>query len=116
MDPVNVSRGIRYGFSVAVAVFAFGLLLPLYTTVVPAARVQVDPVYQRSGGGHSYGRPLTPKKFGRALAGMDALFSFHEQCTLEDLGRMSMQDDQHQQESKPQMNLNQLSGLTMSDP
>lgn len=70
MDPVNGSRGIRYGFSVAVAVFAFGLLLPLYTTVVPAARVQVDPVYQQSGGGHSYGRPLTPKKFGRALAGM----------------------------------------------
>lgn len=70
MDPVNKSRGIRYGFSVPVAVFAFGLLLPLYTTIVPAARVQVDPVYKRSDGRHSSGRPLTPKKVGRALSGL----------------------------------------------
>lgn len=70
MSPVTDSRGVRYGFCVTVAVFAFGLLLPLYATVVPAARQQVDPVYKRPDGGQSPGRPLTPKKLGRALTGM----------------------------------------------
>ncbi|KAL8950947.1 MAG: hypothetical protein Q9222_003037 [Ikaeria aurantiellina] len=42
MSPVNDSRGIRYGFCVPLAVFVFGLLLPLYTIIVPAARQQVD--------------------------------------------------------------------------
>ncbi|KAL8711655.1 MAG: hypothetical protein Q9220_004065 [cf. Caloplaca sp. 1 TL-2023] len=42
LSPVNDSRGIRYGFCVPLAVFVFGLLLPLYTTIIPAARQQVD--------------------------------------------------------------------------
>ncbi|KAL8733312.1 MAG: hypothetical protein Q9166_002136 [cf. Caloplaca sp. 2 TL-2023] len=66
MNPVNNSRGIRYGFSVPVAVFAFGLLLPLFATVIPAARQQVDPVYKRSEDASS-DRPSTPKKLGRAI-------------------------------------------------
>ena len=46
MSPVTNSRGLRYSFAVVVAVFAFGSLLPIYTTVVPAAKDQVDPVYK----------------------------------------------------------------------
>ncbi|KAL8829006.1 MAG: hypothetical protein Q9170_006355 [Blastenia crenularia] len=67
MSPVDDLRGIRYGFCVAVAVFAFGLLLPLYATVVPAARQQVDPVPKRSPARSSFERPMTPIKWGKAL-------------------------------------------------
>ncbi|KAL8930137.1 MAG: hypothetical protein Q9208_000754 [Pyrenodesmia sp. 3 TL-2023] len=67
MNPVNVSRGIRYGFAIPLAVFAFGLLLPLYATAVPAARQQLDPVYKGRDGERGSSRPLTPKKLGRAL-------------------------------------------------
>ncbi|KAI4186980.1 MAG: hypothetical protein LQ346_005586 [Caloplaca aetnensis] len=69
MSPVNASRGIRYGFAVPLAVFAFGLLLPLYATAVPAARQQLDPVYKGPDGERRSNRPLTPKKLGRALTG-----------------------------------------------
>lgn len=69
MNPVNVSRGIRYGFAIPLAVFAFGLLLPLYATAVPAARQQLDPVYKGPDGERGSSRPLTPKKLGRALTG-----------------------------------------------
>lgn len=69
MSPVNVSRGIRYGFAVPLAVFAFGLLLPLYATAVPAARQQLDPVYKGPDGERSSSRPFTAKKLGRALKG-----------------------------------------------
>lgn len=44
MSAVDTHRGVRYSFSVVVAVFAFGAVLPLYTTLVPPARRQVDPV------------------------------------------------------------------------
>ncbi|KAL8662175.1 MAG: hypothetical protein Q9202_004931 [Teloschistes flavicans] len=70
MSAVKDSHGIRYGFCVAVAVFAFGLLLPLYTTVIPAARQQVDPVHKRSSDdissdGASWGQGL-----GRVFSGL----------------------------------------------
>lgn len=42
MSPVSDSRGLRYAFSVALAVFAFGSILSLYTTAVPAAKEQLD--------------------------------------------------------------------------
>ncbi|KAL8992472.1 MAG: hypothetical protein Q9169_007079 [Polycauliona sp. 2 TL-2023] len=67
MDPVNSSRGIRYGFSVPLAVFAFGLLLPLYTTIVPAARQQVDPVLKRPANMSSSERPSTARSLRRRL-------------------------------------------------
>ncbi|KAL8696059.1 MAG: hypothetical protein Q9224_002993 [Gallowayella concinna] len=67
MTPVNSSRGIRYGFCVPVAIFAFGLLLPLYATVVPAARQQVDPVHKRSDDASSPERPSSPKRLGKIL-------------------------------------------------
>ncbi|KAL9635252.1 MAG: hypothetical protein Q9204_002684 [Flavoplaca sp. TL-2023a] len=67
MDPVGNSRGIRYGFSVPLAVFAFGLLLPLYTTSIPAAREQVDPVFKGRALTSSSERPSTPKGLGRSL-------------------------------------------------
>ncbi|KAL8681673.1 MAG: hypothetical protein Q9186_002190 [Xanthomendoza sp. 1 TL-2023] len=61
------SRGIRYGFCVPVAIFAFGLLLPLYATVVPAAGQQVDPVHKRSDDASSPERPSSPKRLGKIL-------------------------------------------------
>ncbi|KAL9578577.1 MAG: hypothetical protein Q9212_005628 [Teloschistes hypoglaucus] len=48
MSAVKDSHDIRYSFCVATAVFAFGLLLPLYTTFIPAARQQVDPMHKQS--------------------------------------------------------------------
>ncbi|KAL8886803.1 MAG: hypothetical protein Q9192_006426 [Flavoplaca navasiana] len=67
MDPVSSSRGIRYGFSVPLAVFAFGLLLPLYTTIIPAAREQVDPVFKGRATTSSTERPSTPERLGGSL-------------------------------------------------
>lgn len=67
MDPVNSSRGIRYGFSVPLAVFAFGLLLPLYTTIIPPARDQVDPVFKGRAVTSSSERPSTPRRLGGSL-------------------------------------------------
>ncbi|KAL8758496.1 MAG: hypothetical protein Q9184_003911 [Pyrenodesmia sp. 2 TL-2023] len=69
MSPVNNARGIRYGFAVPLAVFAFGLLLPLYATAVPAARQQLDPVYKGPDGERGFSRPFSPMKLGRALTG-----------------------------------------------
>ncbi|KAL8861183.1 MAG: hypothetical protein Q9178_002399 [Gyalolechia marmorata] len=67
-DPVNESRGIRYGLCVPLAVFAFGLLLPLYATLVPAARDQVDPVFKRPDNASSSTEgPSTAGKSSRAL-------------------------------------------------
>ncbi|CAO1601017.1 hypothetical protein XANCAGTX0491_004685 [Xanthoria calcicola] len=66
MEPVNRSRGIRYGFSVPVAVFAFGLLLPLYTTIIPAARQQVDPVFKRRDEPAASEGASTASKVGRS--------------------------------------------------
>ncbi|KAL8933367.1 MAG: hypothetical protein Q9211_005817 [Gyalolechia sp. 1 TL-2023] len=68
MNPVNDSRGIRYGFCVAVAVFSFGLLLPLYATVLPDARRQVDPVHKPSSGRSKPMRPRRLMKMSKALS------------------------------------------------
>ena len=67
MDPVSNSRGIRYGFSVPLAVFAFGLLLPLYTTIIPAAREQVDPIPKGQATASSTERSSTPRRLNRSL-------------------------------------------------
>ena len=48
MSPVSDRHGIRYAFCVVVAVLAFGALMPIYLTCVPAAKKQVDPVRERS--------------------------------------------------------------------
>ncbi|KAL8666949.1 MAG: hypothetical protein Q9168_007382 [Polycauliona sp. 1 TL-2023] len=65
MDPVNSSKGTRYGFSVPLAVFAFGLLLPLYTTIVPAARQQVDPILKRPANVSTSEHSGAARKLGR---------------------------------------------------
>lgn len=44
MNAVINSRGVRYSFCIVVAFFAFGLVLPVFTALVPAAKQQVDPV------------------------------------------------------------------------
>ena len=44
MNAVINSRGVRYSFCIVVSFFAFGLVLPVFTALVPAAKQQVDPV------------------------------------------------------------------------
>lgn len=44
MNAVINRRGVRYSFCIVVAFLAFGLVLPLFTAVVRAAKQQVDPV------------------------------------------------------------------------
>ena len=46
MSPVTAHRGLRYSFCVVVAISAFGSLFPLYLTLVPQAKKQVDPVHR----------------------------------------------------------------------
>lgn len=46
MSPVTEKSGVRYAFCVVVAVFAFGALMPIYLTISPAAKRQVDPVHE----------------------------------------------------------------------
>ncbi|KAL8687920.1 MAG: hypothetical protein Q9218_006037 [Villophora microphyllina] len=70
MSAVNDSHSIRYGFCVPVAVFAFGLLLPLYATLVPAARQQVDPVHKRSADDIQSDRPSAPRRLSRVFSAL----------------------------------------------
>ena len=59
MNPVTNKHGVQYAFCVVVAIFSFGALLPLYLSIVPAAKKQVDPVH-------------TSKKLHPILSGGDA--------------------------------------------
>ena len=43
MSPIVLSHGVRYAFVVVVASFAFGTIMPLYISLVPAVKKQVDP-------------------------------------------------------------------------
>ena len=69
MWPVVSSHNVRYAFCVVVAVFAFGALMPMYLSLSPAAKKQVDPVHSRQnsvlGGGP---RPATPNKANRIFS------------------------------------------------
>ena len=38
---------LRYSYCVATAVFAFGIIFPIYLNLVPAAKVQVDPIHEK---------------------------------------------------------------------
>ena len=55
MSPVVSHHNVRYAFCVVVGVFAFGALMPIYLSLSPAAKKQVDPVHSRQdsilGGG-----------------------------------------------------------------
>jgi fucose permease len=44
-------KGLRYSFCVSIALFATGLLFPMYMSVVPGVTAQVDPRGNREGGG-----------------------------------------------------------------
>ncbi|KAK5212539.1 hypothetical protein LTR41_001485 [Exophiala xenobiotica] len=46
MWAVGNGHGIRYAYCVPLAAAVFGALFPIYLNLVPAARVQVDPVYK----------------------------------------------------------------------
>ena len=48
-SPVATARGLRYSFSVVVAISAFGALFPLYLMLFPPAMRQVDPVIEGEG-------------------------------------------------------------------
>lgn len=69
MWPVVSDHNVRYALCVVVAVFAFGALMPIYLSLSPAAKKQVDPVHLRQnsvlGGGV---RPTTPNKANRIFS------------------------------------------------
>ena len=63
MWPVVSNHNVRYAFCVVVAVFACGALMPIYLSLSPAAKKQVDPVHSRQDsilGGGVRPRPTTP--------------------------------------------------------
>ena len=70
MNAVSDSRGIPYGFCIPLALSAFGLLLPVYTTAIPAARHQVDPSHTMSDDGDSSPSKCSSvsKGFGRVIS------------------------------------------------
>lgn len=43
---VTRTHSVKYSYCVMVAVFAFGMIFPLYLNFVPAARKQVDPIHE----------------------------------------------------------------------
>lgn len=68
MSPVADHRGLRYAFAVVVAFFAFGSILPIYTALVSAAKVQVDPVYAPHEIDATDARPVRSHRAGRMLS------------------------------------------------
>ena len=61
MSPVATAHGVRYSFSVVVAIFAFGTLMPVYLALVPAAKHQVDPVRRKEERSMTSGEDVNPK-------------------------------------------------------
>ena len=69
MWPVVSHHNVRYALCVVVAVFAFGALMPLYLSISPAAKKQVDPVHSRQNSILASGvRPATPNKANRIFS------------------------------------------------
>lgn len=69
MWPVVSKHNVRYAFCVVAAVFAFGALMPIYLSISPAAKKQVDPMHSRQNsitGGEM--RPMTPNKASRIFS------------------------------------------------
>ena len=64
LNPVASARGLQYAFVVCVAVFAFGIIFPIYLAVVPTAKKQVDPV--RTSRGPILGSEARPPSSKRA--------------------------------------------------
>lgn len=69
MWPVVSNHNVRYAFCVVVAIFSFGALMPIYLSLSPAAKKQVDPVHSTQNsilGGKM--RPTTPNKANRIFS------------------------------------------------
>lgn len=59
---------LQYSFCVPLAAFAFGTIFAIYLNVVPAARNQVDPVYERRDRQRNARRVLTNTSSGSDMA------------------------------------------------
>ena len=68
MSPVAKGRGVQYAFAVAVSVFSFATVMPMYLESVPAAKKQVDPVITKTPR-IVLGEPETREKRGNRLLG-----------------------------------------------
>ncbi len=64
ISPVTDRYGLRYSFCVVVAIFSFGALMPLYLSLSPAAKKQVDPVHVTRSS--ILGQELRPTSSNRA--------------------------------------------------
>jgi len=64
MSPVTDRYGLQYSFCVVVAVFSLGALMPIYLSLSPAAKKQVDPVHVRQSS--ILGQQMRPTSSSRA--------------------------------------------------
>lgn len=86
MWPVVSNNSVRYAFCVVVAVFAFGALMPIYLSISPAAKKQVDPIQMRQNsilGGEM--RPTTPNKANRIFSAVVRRKKTSSETTTSDL-------------------------------
>ena len=87
MWPVVSNHNVRYAFCVVVAVFAFGALMPIYLSLSPAAKKQVDPVHTRQNsilvGGTRPGN-TTPNKANRIFSAVVRRKKTSSQTTASD--------------------------------
>ena len=68
MSPVTSRLGAQRSLCVVVAVFAFGALLPLYTSLVPAAKAQVAPVHIRRDHYSNNERPTSSSRLSKVFS------------------------------------------------
>ena len=71
---VAENRNIQYSFCVPLAAFAFGMVFAIYLNVVPAARNQVDPVYERRDRERNSRKVLTSTSSGSDLTSPENRF------------------------------------------
>ena len=86
MWPVASDHNVRYAFCVVVAIFAFGALMPIYLSISPAAKKQVDPVHSRRNSvlGAEM-RPTTPYKANRIFSAVVRRKKTSSETTTSDL-------------------------------
>ncbi|KAL9063663.1 MAG: hypothetical protein Q9161_009341 [Pseudevernia consocians] len=86
MWPVVSNHNVRYAFCVVLAIFAFGALMPIYLSISPAAKKQVDPVHSRQNtilGGEM--KPTTPNRANRIFSAVVRRKKTSSETTASDL-------------------------------
>lgn len=86
MWPVATNHNVRYAFCVVVTIFAFGALMPIYLSISPVARKQVDPVHTRRNSiQRDKTRPTTPNRANRIFSAVVRRKKTSSETTASDL-------------------------------